>query len=54
MGIIELGAAVSAGRQLDVAPLQLGAVCATVDTRGAPSALVTIERDAEGLVRRVA
>jgi hypothetical protein len=55
MGIIELGAPFPREGSHDVAPLDLGSVCATVDTRGAPSALVTIERstDGNGVTRRV-
>lgn len=36
----------------DIVPLQLASVSATVDTRGAPSALVTFVRDGGKLVRR--
>jgi hypothetical protein len=43
MGIIELGTAFPTGKQLDVQPLSIGSVCATVDTRGAPSALVGVQ-----------
>jgi hypothetical protein len=55
VGIIELGAPFPTEGSYDVAPLDLGSVCATVDTRGAPSALVTIERSADGngVTRRV-
>ena len=54
MGVIELGAPFPKDRQgLDVEPLLIGSVCATVDTRGAPSAIVTVERGAKGLKRRV-
>ena len=38
---------------IDVVPLQLASVSATVDTRGAPSALVTFVRDGAKLARRV-
>jgi hypothetical protein len=55
MGIIELGAPFPADGPLDVQPLSIGSVCATVDTRGAPSALVTVERaeDGRGIARRI-
>lgn len=44
MGIIELGTAFPFDhKQLDVQPVAISAVCATVDTRGAPSALVGVE-----------
>jgi hypothetical protein len=42
MGVIELGAAFPKDKELDVEPLSIASLCATVDTRGAPSALVTI------------
>jgi hypothetical protein len=47
--LIELAQPIAQG--LDVAPLDLGAVCATVDTRGAPAALVGIVRSGEGFAR---
>jgi len=50
IGVIELGAEVPVGG--DVTPLSIGAVCATIDNRGAPSAIVTIERAAKGYARR--
>jgi hypothetical protein len=56
MGVIELGVPFpTKDTKLDVAPIPLGAVCATVDTRGAPSALVTMQRSADGrgVTRRV-
>ncbi|HUS28938.1 MAG TPA: hypothetical protein VMZ53_10515 [Kofleriaceae bacterium] len=56
MGIIELGVPFPfKDGKIDVAPLSLGAVCATVDTRGAPSALVSVQRasDGRGVMRRV-
>ncbi|NVB78273.1 MAG: hypothetical protein HOV81_07760 [Kofleriaceae bacterium] len=55
MGIIELGAPFPREGTHDVTPLDLGSVCATVDTRGAPSALVTIEpaTSGKGVSRRV-
>jgi hypothetical protein len=52
MGIIELGAAFPRDPKLDVTPIALGSVCASVDTRGAPSALVTVEARAGGGVQR--
>ena len=55
MGIIELGASFPRDGAHDVAPLDLGSLCATADTRGAPSALVTIEAAAggKGVTRRL-
>ena len=54
MGVVELGAPFPfKDSELDVAPLPLAAVCATVDTRGAPSAIVTVERDGANVKRRV-
>src|ERR1041384_2986711 len=40
LGLIELASPIDTG--LDVRPLDLGAVCASVDTRGMPSVLVGI------------
>ena len=37
---------------VDIVPLQLASVSATVDTRGAPSALVTVARTGKGFTRR--
>jgi len=51
IGIIELGA--SATFTPEVQPVQLGSVSATLDTRGAPSALVVIRADDHAFVRRV-
>lgn len=51
VGLVELGGPIAATMR-DVTPLQLAAVNATVDTRGAPSALVTIVPDGEGRFRR--
>lgn len=49
MGIIELGAIFPAdARQLDVQPLPIGGVSATVETRGAPSALVGVQAPEDG------
>jgi hypothetical protein len=53
MGVIELGAPFPRGEQLDVEPLPIGSLCATVDTRGAPSALVTVIAAEGGVARRV-
>jgi len=53
MGIIELGAPYPKDNDdLDVVPLELGAISATVDTRGAPSSLVTIVATATGFGRK--
>jgi hypothetical protein len=49
LGLIELATPVESG--LDVRPLDLGAVCASVDTRGAPAVLVGIVRDGTGYAR---
>lgn len=53
MGVIELAAPFPEDPDLDVAPLPIGSLCATVDTRGAPSALVTVVRAKSGVTRRV-
>jgi hypothetical protein len=53
MGLIDLGTAFPIDPSLDVEPLQMGAVSATVDTRGAPSALVTVEWTGTAIARRV-
>ncbi len=45
IGIVELAAPFPLGEQLDIAPLAISAVCASIDTRGAPAALVYIEGD---------
>ncbi|HTR56009.1 MAG TPA: hypothetical protein VMJ10_35275 [Kofleriaceae bacterium] len=52
LGIVELAEPFPKGGALDVSPINVGAVCATVDTRGAPSALVTITAD-RGFSRRI-
>jgi hypothetical protein len=52
VGIIELGAPYPKDKKLDVVPLELGAISATVDTRGAPSALVTIVSGDQRFSRR--
>ncbi|HEY0991428.1 MAG TPA: hypothetical protein VGD80_30450 [Kofleriaceae bacterium] len=49
LGLIELANPIESG--LDVRPLDLGAVCASVDTRGAPAVLVGIVRDGTGYAR---
>jgi hypothetical protein len=49
LGLIELASPIDPG--LDVRPLDLGAVCASVDTRGAPAVLVGIVREGTGFVR---
>jgi hypothetical protein len=53
LGMIDLGTAFPSDPGLDVEPLQMGAVCATVDTRGAPSALVTVQWTGSAFERRV-
>lgn len=53
MGIIDLGTSVPRDPTLDVEPLPIGSVYATVDTKGAPSALVTVHRTDTGIARRV-
>jgi hypothetical protein len=52
MGLIELGSEFPAGVH-DVVPLALAKVNASVETRGAPAALVTVEPDERGWSRRV-
>jgi hypothetical protein len=49
LALVELGAPIETG--LDVRPLDLGAVSGSLDTRGAPSALVGIARDGDGFAR---
>ena len=49
LALIELAHPIDSG--LDVRPLELGAVCASVDTQGAPAALVGIVRDGARFVR---
>jgi hypothetical protein len=51
LGILEL--APGAAFTPEVHPLHLGSVHATLDTRGAPSALVTFRADGAGFVRHV-
>jgi len=49
LGLLELVSPIDTG--LDVRPLELGSVCATVDTRGAPATLVGIVRQGSGFSR---
>ena len=49
LGLLELVSPIDTG--LDVRPLELGSVCATVDTRGAPATLVGIVREGSGFSR---
>lgn len=49
IGLLELGAPLGNGH--DVEPLDLGAVCASTDTRGAPSAFVVLAEAAGGFIR---
>jgi hypothetical protein len=49
LGLIELADPLDAG--LDVRPIELGAVCGSLDTRGAPAALVGIVREGPQFVR---
>ena len=49
LALIELAGPIDTG--LDVRPLDLGAVCANVEPRGAPAALVGIVRDGAGFSR---
>src|SRR5262245_36274480 len=51
MGVIELASPFPKDANLDVEPLPMGSLCATVDTRGAPSALVTMTRAKTGFAR---
>lgn len=53
MGIIEIDVDIPEGEDLDVAPLSIGSVCATIDTRGAPSALVTVHAVDGKIARRI-
>lgn len=53
LGVIDLGAAFPIDPALDVEPLPLGSVSATLDTRGAPSALVTVQWTGTGVARRL-
>jgi hypothetical protein len=49
LGLIELASPIEAGH--DVRPIDLGAVCGSLDTRGAPAALVGIVRDGARFIR---
>jgi hypothetical protein len=49
LGLIELASPIDTG--LDVRPLDLGAVCASVDTRGLPAVLIGIVREGSGFAR---
>jgi hypothetical protein len=49
LGLLDLVSAIPPGR--DVRPLGLGAVCASVDTRGSAAALVGIVRSGSGFAR---
>ncbi|HEY1556630.1 MAG TPA: hypothetical protein VGF94_17465 [Kofleriaceae bacterium] len=53
LGIAELAEPFPTTGALDVTPLGIGSVYATIDTRGAPSALVTVIATAEGFARRI-
>ena len=49
VGLVELASPLAAGAE--VAPVEIGSVCATMATRGAPAALVTITQTAGKLER---
>ena len=49
IGLLELGAPLGSGH--DIVPLDLGAVCASTDTRGAPSGFVVLTEAAGGFIR---
>jgi hypothetical protein len=49
LALVELAGPIDSG--LDVRPLDLGAVCANVEPRGAPAALIGIARDRAGFAR---
>lgn len=51
LGILELAEPVPAGGEIQ--PLDIGAVCAAVETRGAPAAIVTVSATEHGFSRRV-
>ncbi len=51
VALLELGGPVPTGP--DVSTLDIGGVCATAETRGAPSALVTILRSGAGFAREL-
>lgn len=48
LGILELAEPFPDDDAIDVAPLEIGAVCATVDTRGAPAGLVVVTPSEQG------
>lgn len=51
VGLVEVNEPIESSS--DIAPLSVGAVCASADTRGAPSALVTVVAKDEGFARAV-
>lgn len=51
VALVELSSAVAPGH--DVVPLDLGHVCASVDTRGSPAAIVVVEAAGIGYTRRM-
>jgi hypothetical protein len=51
IALVELSSVVLPGH--DVVPLDIGHLCASVDTRGSPAAVVTIESTPTGLARRM-
>jgi hypothetical protein len=53
IGIIELAEPYPKDERLDVVPLKIGSVCATVDTRGAPAALVYVTGQIGKLMRNI-
>lgn len=53
LGIAELAEPLPTDDKLDVQPLQVGAVCATVETRGGPAALIAFVADGTKFVRRI-
>jgi hypothetical protein len=53
MGIVELAEPFPKGEVLDVEPLPIAGVCATVDTRGAPSAILTVVASGAGYKRHL-
>jgi hypothetical protein len=48
VALVELAAPLVEAPGFDVTPLSIGAVCASIDTRGAPAALVSLVVDVEG------
>jgi hypothetical protein len=53
MGIIDLGTQLPLDGKHDVQPVGIHSVCATVDTRGAPSAIVGVQATKTGWSRRI-